>query len=220
MVEVLLTCTKNAGNKRGKVSSIKDIPRGTLIWNAETTRAMHEKLSLHLGQSYVSSEFIDPGLESGQTRDGILHVDVQATHFKDESFDLVLSSEVLEHVPRPLVAMEEAFRVLKPGGFFIFTAPFYLHRFTNEIRALVDEQGVTTYLRRPWYHDDPMHADGALTYTIFAPEILCQLEAIGFEARLCRLYAPFHGILGSNGIVVVACKGEGANRERDWIFPD
>ena len=42
----------------------------------------------------------------------------------------------------------------------------------------------------------PIRPEGALVYTIFAPESLCQLEEIGFEPRLCRLYAPFHGIWG------------------------
>jgi hypothetical protein len=79
----------------------------------------------------------------------------------------------------------------------------------------VDDGGVATYLRRPWYHDDPLRAGGALVHTVFAPELLGQLEDMGFEARLCLVYAPVHGILGSNGIVIVARKAPVPSGARD-----
>lgn len=43
--------------------------------------------------------------------------------FQDNVFDIVISSEVIEHVPDPFKAMEELFRVLKPGGTLILTTP-------------------------------------------------------------------------------------------------
>ncbi len=39
----------------------------------------------------------------------------------DETFDLILSTQVAEHVPNPDVYFKEAFRLLKPGGQFILT---------------------------------------------------------------------------------------------------
>lgn len=44
--------------------------------------------------------------------------------FEDDQYDCALSTEVLEHVPRPLEFMAEACRVLKPGGLLFFTTPF------------------------------------------------------------------------------------------------
>lgn len=40
------------------------------------------------------------------------------------SFDAILCSEVLEHVPEPTHALDEFARLLKPGGVVILTAPF------------------------------------------------------------------------------------------------
>jgi SAM-dependent methyltransferase len=44
--------------------------------------------------------------------------------FKNDSFDTVMATEVLEHCPNPLDTLSEIFRVLKKGGHFIFTVPF------------------------------------------------------------------------------------------------
>jgi SAM-dependent methyltransferase len=218
IVTVLLSYVADSGGRASAWLSIKDIPRETIVWNAESTRALHQRLALHLGSNYISSEYIDPLLKSGENRDGILHVDMQATHFEDNSIDFILSSDVMEHVPHPRQALMETHRILRPGGCHIFTAPFYHHRFTNEIRVRVDDEAGATYLRRPWYHDDPLRAGGALVYTIFAPELLCQLEHMGFEARLCLVHSPLHGILGSNGIVIVARKAPIDRVASDWIF--
>ena len=58
----------------------------------------------------------------------------------DESYDLVLCTQVLEHVPDPLAVLHELHRLLKPGGQAWLTAPFFFaeheapydfHRFTR-----------------------------------------------------------------------------------------
>jgi SAM-dependent methyltransferase len=49
--------------------------------------------------------------------------DIQSLSWPDESFDLVLTSETLEHVPDPHTALVETRRVLRPGGRHVFTVP-------------------------------------------------------------------------------------------------
>lgn len=44
--------------------------------------------------------------------------------FKDGVFDLVLCTQVLEHINEPEAALNEIFRVLKTGGYLIMTVPF------------------------------------------------------------------------------------------------
>lgn len=77
--------------------------------------------------SYKTQDF--QGLESGQLRDPsgygkIDYVcDAAAIPVPDQSFDAVLCTEVLEHVPEPIKVIGEIGRILKPGGVALLTAP-------------------------------------------------------------------------------------------------
>jgi 2-polyprenyl-3-methyl-5-hydroxy-6-metoxy-1,4-benzoquinol methylase len=49
--------------------------------------------------------------------------DACALGFKDASFAAVISSEMVEHVERPVDAVRELARVLEPGGILVITTP-------------------------------------------------------------------------------------------------
>ncbi len=49
--------------------------------------------------------------------------DVTRLPFHDDSFDVVLSSECIEHTPTPDRAVRELVRVLRPGGRLVITCP-------------------------------------------------------------------------------------------------
>ena len=50
--------------------------------------------------------------------------------FADNTFDIVISSEVIEHTPVPFDGVREMYRVLKPGGILILTTPNKLWYFS------------------------------------------------------------------------------------------
>lgn len=64
---------------------------------------------------------------------GIRHVDITETPYRDNSFDVVLHSETLEHVANPLKALKECKRILKPQGICIFTIPVIPDRKTKNV---------------------------------------------------------------------------------------
>lgn len=53
----------------------------------------------------------------------IVRCDITSIGYGDASFDLIICSHVLEHVPDDRLAMRELFRVLKPGGIAILQVP-------------------------------------------------------------------------------------------------
>jgi len=49
--------------------------------------------------------------------------DIFKLPFSDNSIDIIISSEVVEHLPDPVPAIREMARVLKPGGYAMVTTP-------------------------------------------------------------------------------------------------
>ena len=57
---------------------------------------------------------------------GVLRGDATKLPFDDGAFDVVITSEVLEHIQDDVAAISEMVRVLKPGGMFAATVPAWL----------------------------------------------------------------------------------------------
>jgi len=81
-------------------------------------------------------------VEAGELAEGSLHANVvqgDALHlpFPDATFDVVVCSEVLEHIPDDLAAMSELTRVLRAGGTMAITVPRFGPELVNW--ALSDE---------------------------------------------------------------------------------
>lgn len=69
-------------------------------------------------------------LEAGEVTEGgslvVATADALKLPFSDGSFDVVIVSEVFEHIPEDRAGMAEVFRVLRPGGVAAVTVPRYL----------------------------------------------------------------------------------------------
>ena len=53
--------------------------------------------------------------------------DIENLNYDSNSFDRIICFETIEHVPNPVEAIKELYRVLKPGGQLILTTPNYLN---------------------------------------------------------------------------------------------
>ena len=112
--------------------TLMDLPQGARILDAGAGELKNQKLCSHL--HYTSQDFnqytggggLAEGLQTGQWDTSCIDLvsDITAIPAPDASFDAILCSEVLEHVPEPTHALDEFLRLLKPGGTLILTAPF------------------------------------------------------------------------------------------------
>jgi 2-polyprenyl-3-methyl-5-hydroxy-6-metoxy-1,4-benzoquinol methylase len=88
-----------------------------------------------------------------------------------ESFDLVIATEIVEHLPNPSVLLAEAWRVLKPGGHLIASTPInlpwgpHLVVFSDEaeIKSLF---AAASFSCREFVLDE-LHPGNALTHGLF-----------------------------------------------------
>lgn len=101
----------------GSVSAWVRTPEARALRVAEVNRidGLHEFLARLPRLAY--SDF-DPA-----PRQLVRSEDLTRLTYPDASFDLVLTSESLEHVPDLNAALAEVWRVLVPGGRHLFTAP-------------------------------------------------------------------------------------------------
>jgi SAM-dependent methyltransferase len=194
-------------NSRIKHSSLLDFARNEnlSVYNTEAARAIHNTLKL-MGNTYICSEYLGDQYKSGEMVNDIMHQELMKTSFPDESFDLVITSDVLEHVSDPWKAFKEINRILKPKGRHVFTIPFYQDRASTERRAYINDQAQIVHVKEPFYHIDPLRSEGAFVYTIFSIDVLAKLEDLGFRTDLYKLYNPLRGILAQNAIVFESVK--------------
>jgi SAM-dependent methyltransferase len=119
----------NAGARDEWVRSVAlRVPSGSRILDLGAGECRYKGLFAHC--EYKAQDFSAyEGTSSGLLKDSwnygkIDYVcDATAVPVPDGSFDAVLCTEVLEHVPEPIRVLEEISRILKPGGSAFITAP-------------------------------------------------------------------------------------------------
>jgi SAM-dependent methyltransferase len=112
---------------------------------------------------YTPTHFF-PNVAAGECKDGIRCENLERQTFADESFDLVVTSDVFEHVLDPAHAFAEIARTLRAGGAHVFTVPWYWWKETL-IRAVRAEDGKIKNLEPADYHGNPIDDSGSLVVT-------------------------------------------------------
>jgi len=84
--------------------------------------------------------------------------------FPNDSFDVVFSTEVIEHTPDPLASAREMYRVLKPDGHLVLSTPVWLWQWPVRIAStlrLRPFDGLENFLR-PGTLRRALQAEGAV----------------------------------------------------------
>lgn len=110
--------------------TLKKVPAGSKILDAGAGELQYKRFCRHL--DYVSQDFGqytgegDVGLQMGAWDNSKLDIvsDISSIPVDNKSFDAIMCTEVFEHIPKPIDAIKEFSRILKPGGQLIITTPF------------------------------------------------------------------------------------------------
>lgn len=140
---------------------------------------LHEQLA---GLPAFQASDYHPGARPGELVEGVRSEDLTRLTYPDECFELVLTSETLEHVPDLGAALREILRVLVPGGLHVCTVPLLPGVPRTFTRAMLRPDGGLD-LRAPAI----CHPGGDVGYPVFTefgadfPEIVA---AAGFEVSI------------------------------------
>ncbi|MCK4534753.1 MAG: methyltransferase domain-containing protein, partial [Syntrophobacterales bacterium] len=159
------------------------------IYESQACGAVHQ--CLHGLPHYVCSEYLD-GIPPGSTDERDVRCEnMENLTFADNSFDLVITQDVFEHVKNPYSGFMEVRRVLKPGGVHIFTLP--LHEGRDTVRRITSEDGENIFHLPSVYHGDSLREEGSLVYTDFGEDITHRLKSLDLPTRIAvhnKFYSP------------------------------
>ncbi len=132
------------------------VPAGARVLDVGAGRGPYRFLFRHC--DYKSHDFGQEPGTLGQYVPLDFQSDIVSIPVPDASFDVIICTEVLEHVPEPIAAVREMARILAPGGTLLLSAPL-----GSEL------------------HQEPYHFYGGYTphwYRRFLPQFGIHLESV------------------------------------------
>jgi SAM-dependent methyltransferase len=97
------------------------LPPGSVMLDAGAGDSFYKPQFAHV--TYESADFL--AVDKAYAEDITYAGDLADLPVEDHRFDLVLLTQVLEHLPEPVEVLRELHRVLKPGSRIWASAPFY-----------------------------------------------------------------------------------------------
>jgi SAM-dependent methyltransferase len=181
LADVLLDLYPVSGRRAADLRSWARSPEAGELRIAEINRVdgVHEALE-DMARFHPSEYFanVRPGCHVA----GLRHETLMGLSYEDERFDLVLTSETLEHVPDLTTALAEIRRVLVPGGRHVFTVPVTPIFPQTFPRARLDGDGSIEDLAHPIKH--PGGDVGYRVFTELGLDFPAILERAGFETEV------------------------------------
>ena len=103
------------------IEKSKTVPAGSDVLDAGAGAGPYRHLFSHC--NYKTQDFCQTPSSEGKYTEMNYVCDIMDIPVPDRSFDVIICSEVLEHVPEPIEVIKEFSRILRPGGRLLLTAP-------------------------------------------------------------------------------------------------
>jgi predicted SAM-dependent methyltransferase len=120
-------------NKRIKLRKDAETSSALKVLHFAPEQEFYKRFKKQTNIEYTTTDLLSPLAD--------VKADICNLPFEDNSYDIIFCNHVLEHIPDDTKAMQELFRVLKPGGMGIFQIPQDLSRvstFTDD--TIVDQK--------------------------------------------------------------------------------
>ncbi len=130
-------------------------------------------------RQYQPSHFF-PDTPLGAFKNGVRCENLESLTYADESIDLHITQDVIEHVFDAPKVFREIARTLKPGGAHIFTVPLVNKAKPTVTRARLGVDKQIVHIEPPIYHGNPISDQGSLVIRDWGFDICGQIfEACG-----------------------------------------
>jgi len=164
---------------------------------------------------YQNSFFWDD-VETGTLRDGVQCQNLEALTFESDSLDLIISSDIMEHVRKPWKAFEEIHRVLKPGGKHVFSIPVQ-----KPLPLKCIDRVDTTTEQDVFIVDAHYHGDGiggkSLVYIDYGWDIVGKLSSMGYTVSV---HSPDDDCDDAQKLVTFITQKNKVTRQREHAHRD
>ncbi|GAA0423739.1 class I SAM-dependent methyltransferase [Cocleimonas flava] len=138
---------------------------------------------LFSGYKGYRNSFYWDDVDLGDYSDDIQCQSLEELTFGENEIDLIISSDIMEHVRQPWVAFADIYRVLKPGGYHVFSIPIDFP-IKSKTTYRVDTSGDDdVYIEEPYYHGNGVGGK-SLVYTDFGADIESHLIKIGYNVDM------------------------------------
>ncbi len=126
--------------------------------------SLKEKFSKLNNLKYVTTDLVEPGVN--------INSDIQNLPFKENIFDIVICSHVLEHITDDRKGMQEISRVLKKDGWGILQVPI-----NENLETTYEDPSIKSPLERLKHFEQEDHL------RIYGRDYYTKLEEIGFNVK-------------------------------------
>lgn len=155
---------------------------------------------------YVPSQYY-PDEKPGAIVKKMRCENLEALTFDDNSVDIHITQDVMEHVLSPSAVFREIARTLRPGGAHVFTVPIVNKHKSSAVRARKTTDGSIEHLLPAVYHGNPLSKDGALVTIDWGYDICRHIfEASGLFTHIFRIDDLSKGIRAEYIEVLITIK--------------
>lgn len=154
------------------INQANNITQGSKVLDVGAGGCPHRKLFSHC--EYFTQDFVQLSGEQIQNQMGYGKIDFVSDILNipvpDKSYDVILCTEVIEHIPDPISAIKEISRILKPGGTLLITAPLQsgLHQEPYHFYGGYTKYWYQKFLSENDFSEINIEANGSLYTTYFS----------------------------------------------------